>query len=335
MKSKKFLALLLIVTLLLGIALLAACQKDEEGYVLVVPDGAPALSIACLSDEVTTSDTVYKLNKKIVAASAIQTEASNSDLAIVPANLASILFNGGNDVKILAVVTNGNLFVCSSQEKSVDGIEGLVGKLVYSIGQNSVPDMIFKTLLNNKNVAFKTGEQAQDGVVTIKYFANGSEVNARLLAANKSGEQVYGVLAEPDVQTGISEGLYEIFNLQELWSEYNSDGYAGYAQAVLIAKSNVCEDEKFVKKLLEEFAKNKTVLLENAELAENNIKALYPQTSLQNNLSSQVIARCNIDTISMENGREYYENTLKAVMAINANLIGGKMPSDEFYYISK
>ncbi|MDE5990502.1 MAG: hypothetical protein K2H36_02840, partial [Clostridia bacterium] len=67
----------------------------------------------------------------------------------------------------------------------------------------------------------------------------------------------------------------------------------------------------------------------------NNIKALYPQTSLQNNLSSQVIARCNIDTISMENGREYYENTLKAVMAINANLIGGKMPSDEFYYIGK
>ncbi|MDE7079520.1 MAG: hypothetical protein K2O95_05335, partial [Clostridia bacterium] len=60
MKSKKLLALLLIVTLLSGIALLAACQKDEEGYVLVVPDGAPALAIACLSDEVTTSDTVYK-----------------------------------------------------------------------------------------------------------------------------------------------------------------------------------------------------------------------------------------------------------------------------------
>ena len=335
MKGKKILTVLLIVALLTGIALFAACQKDEEGYVLVVPDGAPALAIACLSDEVETSDTVYKLNKKIVAASAIQTEALTSDLAIVPANLASILYNGGNDVKILAVVTNGNLFVCSSQEKNIDGIDGLVGKLVYSIGQNSVPDMIFKTLLNNKNISFKTGEQAQDGVVTIKYFASGAEVNARLLAAKKSGEQVYGVLAEPDVQTGLNEDLYEIFNLQELWSENNSDGYVGYAQAVLIAKSSVCEDGDFVKNLLEEFAKNKTVLVENAELAEKNIKALYPQTSLQNNLNAQVIARCNIDTVLIESGREYYEKTLQAVMAINSKLIGGKLPADEFYYISK
>ena len=335
MKSKKFLALLLVVAILSGIAMLAACNKDEEGYTLVAPDGAPALAIACLSDEVTTSDTIYRINRKIVASSAIQTQALESDLAIVPANLAAKIFNGGSDIKILAVVTNGNLFVESSLESSVSDVDGLVGKLVYSIGQNSVPDMIFKTLLKNKNMTFKVGEKAEDGVVTIKYVASGSEVNSKLLLAKQQGQEEYGVLAEPDVQTGKNAGLYEVFDLQNLWSLSSQDEHTGYAQAVLIAKSSVCEDAKFVDKLLKEFTKNSTNLASNSENAEKNIKAIYPQTSLQNNLNADVIKRCNINTISMADGRDYYEKTLKAVMDINANLIGGKLPSDDFYFIGK
>lgn len=335
MKSRKILTLLLIITLMLGIAMLSACNKDEEGYTLVAPDGAPALAIACLTDKISTSDTIYTLNKKIVPASNIGSEALNSDLAVVPANLAAKMYNEGKDLKILAVVTNGNLFVISSQENGILSVDALVGKLVYSIGQNSVPDMIFKTLLNNLDIKFKVGEQAQEGVVTIKYCANGSDVNSRLLLAKERGEEAYGVIAEPDVQTGKNNQLYEIFDLQELWTAYSKDEFVGYAQAVLIAKSSVCEDSKFVEKLLKELEKNQNALLEDSQLAENNIKAIYPQTSLQGNLNKDVIERCNINTVSMESGRVYYEKTLQTIMAINDKLIGGKLPDDNFYYTKK
>ena len=331
MKSKKFLTLLLVFSLVLGIMLFSACHKEEEGYTLAAPDGAPALAIACLSDKISTSDTIYTLNKKIVPASNINAEALTSDLAIVPANFAAKMFNEGADIKLLAVVTNGNLFVTSSQENKITDIDGLVGKLVYSIGQGSVPDMIFKTLLKNKNIKFSLGENAQEGVVTIKYCANGSAVNSYLLDAKRRGEEEYGVSAEPDVQTGISNGLYEVFDLQKLWSANSDDEFVGYAQAVLVAKSSVCEDSKFVEKLLKEFTKNQTTLLDDASLAQSNIKDIYPQTSLQG-LNKEVIARCNINTISMESGRAYYEKTLQAVMAINSNAIGGKLPEESFYY---
>ncbi|MDE5548699.1 MAG: hypothetical protein K2J13_00440, partial [Clostridia bacterium] len=181
MKNKRILTVVLVVTIVMGLVAFSACQKDEAGYSLVSPDGAPALAIACLSNKISTSDTIYELNKKIVPASIIGDEAVKSDLAIVPANLAAKLYNGGSDIKILAVVTNGNLFVVSSQEDRITDVDGLVGKLVYSIGQNSVPDMIFKTLLNNMGITFNVGEQAQEGFVTIRYFANGSEVNSQLL----------------------------------------------------------------------------------------------------------------------------------------------------------
>ncbi|MDE6614891.1 MAG: hypothetical protein K2K24_05215 [Clostridia bacterium] len=223
----------------------------------------------------------------------------------------------------------------SSQEDRITDVDGLVGKLVYSIGQNSVPDMIFKTLLNNMGIKFKVGEQAQEGFVTIRYFANGSEVNSKLLLAKQSGEEVYGVIAEPDVQTGKNAGLYEIFDLQKLWIAFSKDEFIGYAQAVLIAKSSVCEDSKFVEKLFEELEKGNEKLLKDASHAESNIKDIYPQTSLQDNLNKEVVERCNIELIPMESGRVYYEKTLKAVMDINANLIGGQLPDDNFYYINK
>ncbi|MDE5617182.1 MAG: hypothetical protein K2I78_05270, partial [Clostridia bacterium] len=174
---------------------------------------------------------------------------------------------------------------------------------------------------------------AEAGVVTIKYCAQGSEVNSHLIAARDMGEEAYGIYAEPDVSKGINEELTEVFDLQELWAEYAVDGYSGYAQAVLIAKSSVCEDNEFVVKLLEELDNNKSQILKDAQLAENNIKSIYPQTALQGNLNADVIARCNINAVSMENGREYYEKTLKAVMDINSKLIGGQLPGDEFYCV--
>lgn len=333
MKFKRIIILTCVVLIITSALMLCACKKDEEGYTLVVPDGAPALAIARVSDEILTDSVVYKLNKKIVPASTVNAEALKSDIAIVPANLASILYNGGNDFKILAVVTNGNLFLMSSQNKKIESLDALKGKLVYSIGQNSVPDIIFKTLLKNNGINFKVGEKAEEGAVTIKYCADGSEVNSALILAKEKGEQSYGVYAEPDVNKGKSAGLTEAFDIQKMWSEDTDDAFNGYAQAVLIAKSNVCEDSRFVAKLLEELQANKSRIMQDAQLAEDNIKSIYPQTSLKGNLNSDVIARCNIDCISMKDGRDYYEKTLRAVMNINPKLIGGELPDDGFYYI--
>ena len=333
MKTGKVFTFIFVAILICVIFAFSACSgKAEEGYTLVVPDGAPAIALACLSDKVTTSDTVYTINKKVVSSLVINNEALKSDLAIVPANLASKMYNEGADVRLLAVVTNGNLFVLSNVDKQVYGLDALVGKMVYAIGQNSVPDIIFKTLLTNSGITFKVGESAESGVVTIKYCGDGAEANNRLITAQSKGQEAYGVLAEPEVQKGLENGLYEVFDLQKLWAEDSKSEYHGYAQAVLIAKSNVCEDKAFVTKLLSQLAEGMTTAVANPQLVESNIKAIYPQTSLDGNLSATVISRCNINVVAMPSGKEYYNTTLQAVKAINANLIGGALPDDGFYY---
>lgn len=326
-------AILLVATTLISVCAFGACVNEDDGYTLVAPDGAPALALAGIENTVKTQTDTYNIKKSVVSSGVISTEAVKSDIAIVPANLAANLYNKGNDIRLLAVVTNGNLFVLSNSDEQVSDLRALVGKMVYSIGQGSVPDMIFQSLLKNAGITYAQGEKATEGKVTIKYMTDGSEVMSQMALAKKDGENVFGVLAEPAVTNAINkQGFKEVFNLQTLWADASESQYDGYAQAVLIAKAQVCEDKEFVEKLLQAFSDNALWVAENPSEAVENIKTVYAQTSLSTSITADVVRRCNVKTIAMPAGKAYYEQMLDAVMQINANAIGGKLPAQEFYF---
>ncbi|MDE6473784.1 MAG: hypothetical protein K2L70_01610 [Clostridia bacterium] len=356
MKNKKIIvAIFVISVMLIGVFSFVACnntpsegnnspsgdgitsgngETTQVSYTIVAPDGAPALSIANLASRISTEGKQYAVNRKVVASSTISAEAvkNDVDMAIVPANLAAKIFNTGGGYKMLAVVTNGNLYVTSSISSNVESLQDLKGKMVYSIGQSSVPDMIFQTLLKKADIPYEVGETPSSGKVTIKYCLDGSEVISQLALAKAKGQLAFGIYAEPAVTNSKAKGFEEVFDLQSLWAQSGDDSQNGYAQAVLIARDRVCEDSEFVAKLLDSFVANESAILKDSAKAVENIKAIYPQSALQANMTSQVIGRCNIKTVKADAlGRNYYENTLKAVMAINANLIGGQLPSDDFY----
>lgn len=332
---KKILIFTIISALLLGVFAFCACvSKDDGEYTLVAPDGAPSLAIACLPSQISGDSLNYKINKRVVSSGVINTKAVGNDanMAIVPANLASIIYNKSGDYKILAVVTNGNLYMTSSISCDVASLKDLKGKIVYSIGQLSVPDTIFKTLLARDDIPYAVSENSAEGRVTIKYCKDASEVVSRLALAKSKGELVFGVYGEPAVTNSKAKGFQEVFDLQALWSATQNDVQKGYAQAVLIARKKVCKDKTFVANLLQAFSLNEDSIMQDPSNAVRNIKDIYPQSALQAGMSSQVIDRCNIKTIAaVLEGRTYYENTLKAVMAVNADLIGGKLPDDGFY----
>ncbi|MDE6275323.1 MAG: hypothetical protein K2M75_02160 [Clostridia bacterium] len=334
--KKKLLVAIVLATMLVSVVAFTACKptRVEGSYILIAPDGAPALAVANLPSHIAADSISRKIEKKVIAASLLQDEVTKKDvdMAIVPANLAARIFNASGGYKILAVVTNGNLYMTSSIPCQVASLQDLNGKMVYSIGQLQVPDMIFKTLLTNAGIKYAVGEEAKEGQVTIKYCADGVVAINALGAAKSKGELAFGIYGEPAVTNSKAKGFQEVFDLQSLWAEADGNNAHGYAQAVLIARDKVCEDSAFVAKLLEAFTANESSILQNPSGAVKNIKDIYPQSALQNNMTAEVIGRSNIKTVKMNaDGRTYYENTLKAVMAIDANLIGGKLPSDAFY----
>lgn len=343
--SKIFAATICIVTMLACAAVFTACDfsgsEDKNGdgasFEMVVPDGAPALAAVNLIDEIQKNGKFGSLEKvEIVQSSSIGTRALDADFAIVPANLAANLYNKGQDIRLLATVTQGNLYVLGANS-NVGTLSDLVGKRVFSIGQGSVPDYIFQTLLKNAGIAYEQGDKAVDGKVVITYVADGSGVMSQLVQANKNGSEAIGVIAEPAASKGLAQsGITQLFDLQQLWKDYTGSDTLGYPQAVLIAKASVCESNpEFIDELLSKMEQNGDFIVENSSRVSEILVVAYPQTSLNTQLSATTLERCNCNLVRIASAKEDYIAMLNAINAINPAAIGGKMPADGLYYSAK
>ena len=111
---KKFLSIMLAAVLAVTVLAFAGCddpEQPQDGYTFVIPDGAPALGAVSVLNDV--PDGIKSV--EIVPSNTISQRAVQSDIAIVPANLAANLYNKGQDVKLVGTVTHGNLFVLGTR----------------------------------------------------------------------------------------------------------------------------------------------------------------------------------------------------------------------------
>lgn len=311
--------------LCLALVGLVSCKADNDSYTLVAPDGAPALAVMGLFDGDYAG---AKIDISLTSAQNINAEAMRNDLAIVPSNLAVNLFNGGTDIKMIGVVTFGNVYVVSSLSGEVSSLESLKGKMVYSIGQNSVPDFVFRSILKKNNIEFATGETAVEGKVVIQY-AQAPEIVTRLAQCKKNGVEAYGVIAEPALTNAVNKiGVTTVFDLQALYGDEDF----GYAQAVIIASNKAYSDKNFIKALTKKLENNKNFLLESYEQGYNNILAKYPDTVLPSTMESGTIERSNVGFVSAKDAKDKFVALMNDILAFNPTIIRNALPADEFYY---
>ncbi|MGN0788425.1 MAG: hypothetical protein ACI4MY_00690 [Christensenellales bacterium] len=326
---KKLLIVAIIACLAVCSLGLVACQKEATGqYVLVAPDGAPALSVAGLIGKDIDGG---EIDVQVVASSQIAEKAMTSDFAVVPANLAAKMYNSGEKVKLLASVTNGNLYIMSNVDNQNVTLSDLVGKQVYSIGQGSVPDMVFKTVLSQNSIEFVVSESVVDGKVAIKYVADGQEAISMLKAAQNKSQEAYGIIGEPACTAATTKGLFRVMDLQELWKTATSSEQLGYAQAVLIAKGDVVDNAKLLDAVVTAFIANEQYIVDDTAGAVALIKSVYAQSALPDTLTAAIVAKCNIKTYDSATHYEYINATLEAVFNIAPNAIGGKLPDRGLY----
>lgn len=327
---KKFLSIMLVAVLAVTALAFAGCDEPEQpqdGYTFVIPDGAPALGAVSVLNDV--PDGIKSV--EIVPSNTISQRAVQSDIAVVPANLAANLYNKGQDVKLVGTVTHGNLFVLGTQS-GVTSLKQLEGKLVYSIGQNSVPDYVFQTLLKEAGLDVVQGDAAQEGKVTVNYKNDGSEVMQQLVAAQE-GKDVVGVLAEPAVTNAKKKGMVELFDLQSLWQARTGADATGYAQAVLIVKGDVAKDKAFMDRLIAALEGNAAFVTEHSGEVAGIIAKVYPQSSFAaQTFTAETLERCNCAFTTGAACKAEFEAMAEAIAEINAQAIGGKLPDAAFYY---
>lgn len=311
-----------VLTAALSLGLMAGCAKKKDDTVIRVGSlkGPTTIGIVNLMDksskgesegnyEFTMSTAPDEVTAKVVA--------GDIDIALVPANLASVLYNkteGG--VTAIDINTLGVLY-CVTGDSSVNSIKDLAGKTVITTGQGATPEYSLRYLLD------------QNGVTncTIEFKSEATEV-AAVLAEDPT--QI-AVLPQPFVTVACAqnEAIAPVFALEDEWQTL-TDGLGMVTGVTIVRNDFLKEHPAAVSTFISEHqasvnAANSDLDTTAALVVANDIIGKEP-------IAKKAIPSCNIVCITGDSLKTNLSAYLEVLYNYEPKSVGGKLPGDEFYF---
>ena len=244
------------------------------------------------------------------------------DIAAVPANLASVLYNNTDgEIQVMAINTLGVLYIVENQE-SVNTVADLRGKVIYATGKGATPEAAINYILKQNGL-----EAGVD--VTIEFKAEPAECISAL------AEDIEGIamLPQPFVTTAQmqNENLRIALDLTEEWERVQAAerGSSLLTGVVVVRKEFAETNKEVVNVFLDQYASS--VEFVNAEL-EEAAALIEAYDIVKAQVAKIAIPYCNIAFIEGVEMEEKLLGYLEVLFAQNPKSVGGAIPSEDFYY---
>ena len=289
--------------------------------------GPTAMGMVSLMDDVDNGKVDSENYKFTIAASIDEVTPAISkgetDIAAVPANVASVLYNkleGG--VQVLAVNTLGVLYIVENGD-TVQSAADLKGKTIYASGKGATPEYALNYILQQNGL-----DPAAD--VTIEWKSEHSECVAAL-AQDPSG---IAMLPQPFVTTAQMKNpdLRVALDLTEEWDKVQEDAQepgALLTGVVVVRTEFAKENPEAVSDFLERYKASVDFVNENVDEAAQLVGQYDIVTA---EVAQTAIPECNIVCITGDEMQEKLSGYLSVLNDQNPEAVGGKLPDDDFYY---
>lgn len=253
------------------------------------------------------------------------------DMACIPTNTAATLYNNLGGIEVLALNCLNSLYVMTKSGVQIDNINDLEGKTIYTI-KNGTPAAILRHLLTESgvNATVKTSIGSGDDE---KDIAAPTDLAPLLIA----GKIDIALVPEPvataaplKIASQGKEYTYSVaIDLSDAWAAISDSPVA--MGCIVASKSFVTEHKARVDEFLDEY-KSSIEYISNKENLDSAAQYVV-DAGVLDALPAAKKSLTNLgDAIAYSDGAEM-KNTLVAFYnAIGINLIGGKLPEDDFYY---
>lgn len=300
----------------------AKLERDIKVYALKGPTGMGMAKLMSDNDAGTTNN---KYNFTIASAPDEVTAEiikGNYDIAALPTNLASVLYNKTEGkIRVAAVNTLGVLYVLENGD-TVNSLEDLNGKELYATGQGSTPEYILRYVLETNGID-----------CNVTYLAEHSELAAQMI----SGDVSLGMLPVPNATTVLAQSeARTAIDLTAEWekaAEKNGDSSALYMGCVIVNPDFIEESPEAVDAFLEEYAASVKYVNENIDDASAMIESygIVPKAAIAKKAIPDAHMVC-ITGDEMKTGLSGFYNVL---FGFDPKSVGGAVPADDIYYIKK
>ena len=308
-----------VLTLALGITMLCGCQKEDDVTIRIGSlSGPTTIGIINMMNETMDTHNSYDFTVSTqpdeIAASL---NAGDLDIALIPANLASILYNrteGG--IQVIDINTYGVLY-CITTDPSITSVSDLSGKTLITTGQGATPEYAMNYLLEQYGVTD----------CTLDFKTEGSEVIASLQA---DPNQI-AVLPQPAATAAMVqiEGMDIAFSLDEAWSEVSD---SRLVTGVTVVRTEFLEQHPdAVASFIVDH--HNSVVLANSEVEQTAQLVVDAGIVGAVPVAQRAIPLCNIDCVASAQMRTDLEGYLQTLYDANPQAVGGAMPGDDFYHV--
>ena len=241
------------------------------------------------------------------------------DVALVPANVASVLYNkteGG--VLALDVNTLGVLNVVTG-DASIQAFEDLAGRTVYLTGKGASPEYVMGYLLDAAGIADQ---------VTLEFKSEPTEVVSALVADPSAA----GILPEPFKTAALAKNsqLASPIDLTDVWDAHAKDG-SRLLTGVTVVRAEFAEQYP---QAVSEFVEQQNASVEAVKAAPDD----WAQSVVDHGIvdaapiAAKAIPGCNLACLTGAELASALSGYLDILSQFDASSIGGKLPGDDFYY---
>lgn len=305
-----------------------AHTADDVDINVAALKGPTAMGMVKLMDESDNGETATNHYTFTIAAAPDEITPNliqgNYDIAAVPANLASVLFNKTEgQMQVLAINTLGVLYIVENGE-TINSVEDLKGKTIYASGKGATPEYALNYMLSSNGI-----DPQKD--VTIEYKSE----HAECVSALVNDEDGVAMLPQPFATTALmqNENMRIALDMTKEWeSAAKANGSsASLVTGVIVArKVFVDAHPEAVEIFLNQYENSIKYTNDNVEDASALIEKY---DIIKAAVAQKAIPYCNITYIVGSDMKDKLSGYLEELCNQNPEAVGGQVPADEFYYI--
>lgn len=249
------------------------------------------------------------------------------DIASVPTNVAAALFNKTEGALQMLALNTGCVLTLMENGTRIKSIADLKGKTIYSTGQGANPEYVLRYILEKNGIN-------PDKDVTLSFLTDNTDLAARMV----SGKIEVALVPQP-VATSVllkSETARVALNVSELWEKaVTSAGDTAAGSRVMMGcvvakKSFIDSHQEAIKLFLAEYEDSV-----NAVSDAKSTGALCEKYNIIANaaMATKAIPSCEITFIKGAAMKPAVGGYFDILASYNAKSVGGKVPTDAFYYV--
>ena len=288
--------------------------------------GPPSMGLGWFMNEAKNGNTYNNFQMTVAGMdySALAASLNDNTYQIItcPSNVAAILYNNKDlqcGVKVISINNTGLLYIVTT-DPSIQTLDDLKGRTVYSIGEGGPPEYTFDYLMDQSGLA---------GEVNFSFRATPFEV-VNLL---QDEENSIALLPQPFVEVAklLVPGLNVPIDITEEWNSHTETDAESITTVSIVRDDFLEEHEQAVVEYLKMAKQSTDYTLEHVDEAAAWTDEF--ETFMNPEIAVEAIPKCSICTITGEEMKKKLGGFIDIMYNFNPDAVGGAVPDDNFYYI--